>query len=225
MKEFLPTFNCNTIETHLHCIHGLSEKFIYFNDDNLIMGEIDENEYFIGDKCVYYMKKEEENTISSIKHKFYTYIKRNNMLVINNFLKKFNLKYIYYNSHGPTPMLKTICEEIYNKIDIKNHISVFREKNNLTQELFTLYALVNRKLILLKNSVNNNVMIAVSNNKYCTAFHNKFKKDFFNLCSPKITYCLNDEFNNEKIENNDFLLNEINKIIKLRFNRKCKYEL
>ena len=35
-KEFLPTFNCNTIETHLHLIPNLSEKFIYFNDDMLL---------------------------------------------------------------------------------------------------------------------------------------------------------------------------------------------
>lgn len=32
-KEFLPTFNCNTIELNLHRIPGLSEHFVYFNDD------------------------------------------------------------------------------------------------------------------------------------------------------------------------------------------------
>lgn len=32
-REYLPTFNCNSIELNLHRIPGLSENFIYFNDD------------------------------------------------------------------------------------------------------------------------------------------------------------------------------------------------
>ena len=32
-EQFLPTFNCNPIEIHLHCIADLDEEFIYFNDD------------------------------------------------------------------------------------------------------------------------------------------------------------------------------------------------
>lgn len=32
-EDFLPTFNSHVIEAHLHRINGLSEHFIYFNDD------------------------------------------------------------------------------------------------------------------------------------------------------------------------------------------------
>ena len=32
-KEFLPTFNSHTIEWNFHRIEGLSEHFLYFNDD------------------------------------------------------------------------------------------------------------------------------------------------------------------------------------------------
>ena len=32
-ESLLPTFNCNPIELHFHKIEGLSENFIYFNDD------------------------------------------------------------------------------------------------------------------------------------------------------------------------------------------------
>ena len=32
-KEDLPTFNSRAIESHLHQIPGLSENFLYFNDD------------------------------------------------------------------------------------------------------------------------------------------------------------------------------------------------
>ena len=32
-EKFLPTFNCNPIEMHLHRIPGLDEEYLYFNDD------------------------------------------------------------------------------------------------------------------------------------------------------------------------------------------------
>ena len=35
-EQFLPTFNSNTIELNFHRIEGLSEKFVYFNDDTFI---------------------------------------------------------------------------------------------------------------------------------------------------------------------------------------------
>ena len=35
--EYLPTFNSNTIDLNLHRIKGLSERFIYFNDDMFVV--------------------------------------------------------------------------------------------------------------------------------------------------------------------------------------------
>lgn len=45
-KEFLPTFNSHTIELHMHKIKGLSEHFVYFNDDMFINAPIMPNYYF-----------------------------------------------------------------------------------------------------------------------------------------------------------------------------------
>lgn len=45
-KEYLPTFNVNTIELNLHRIQGLSDKFIYFNDDTFPLETIREDYYF-----------------------------------------------------------------------------------------------------------------------------------------------------------------------------------
>lgn len=44
--EFLPTFQANTIEDHIHCISGLSEHFVVFNDDTFINAPIAPNYYF-----------------------------------------------------------------------------------------------------------------------------------------------------------------------------------
>ena len=45
-KKYLPTFNSIVIESYLHCIPGLSEKYIYFNDDILLWNPVTEDMFF-----------------------------------------------------------------------------------------------------------------------------------------------------------------------------------
>lgn len=45
-KEILPTFNSCAIELHMHRIKGLSEQFVYFNDDMLLNGPVTPDYYF-----------------------------------------------------------------------------------------------------------------------------------------------------------------------------------
>lgn len=44
--EYLPTFNANTIELNVHRIKGLSEHFVYFNDDCYLNAPITPEYYF-----------------------------------------------------------------------------------------------------------------------------------------------------------------------------------
>ena len=46
-KEYLPTFNANTIEWNLHRIPELSEKFVYFNDDMFLKDYAKPEDFFI----------------------------------------------------------------------------------------------------------------------------------------------------------------------------------
>ena len=45
-KECLPTFNSCAIELHMHKIEGLSEHFVYFNDDIFINSPVDPSYFF-----------------------------------------------------------------------------------------------------------------------------------------------------------------------------------
>ena len=45
-EEFLPTFNSNAIELNLHRIEGLSEHFVYFNDDVFPIRNMKESDFF-----------------------------------------------------------------------------------------------------------------------------------------------------------------------------------
>ncbi len=45
-SEFLPTFNSHVIELHMHKIKGLTEHFIYFNDDIFILDKLGQSDFF-----------------------------------------------------------------------------------------------------------------------------------------------------------------------------------
>lgn len=45
-KECLPTFNSCAIELYMHKIKGLSEQFVYFNDDMILNAPVQPNYYF-----------------------------------------------------------------------------------------------------------------------------------------------------------------------------------
>lgn len=48
-EEFLPTFNCNSIETMMWRISGLSEHFIYMNDDFFLTSPVKPTDFFTSD--------------------------------------------------------------------------------------------------------------------------------------------------------------------------------
>ncbi|HET9054335.1 MAG TPA: Stealth CR1 domain-containing protein [Cyclobacteriaceae bacterium] len=45
-KQFLPCFNSNVLEIYMHRIPGLSEHFVYFNDDFFIINNLPEKRFF-----------------------------------------------------------------------------------------------------------------------------------------------------------------------------------
>lgn len=45
-KKYLPTFNSNAIELNIHRIKGLSEQFVYFNDDMFLNAPVKTTDFF-----------------------------------------------------------------------------------------------------------------------------------------------------------------------------------
>lgn len=43
---YLPTFNSHVIENHMHLIPGLSDRFVYFNDDMFIVRKTHPTDFF-----------------------------------------------------------------------------------------------------------------------------------------------------------------------------------
>lgn len=53
-EEFLPTFSSRSIEAVFHRIPGLSDKFIYLNDDLFLVNEVTEENFIIDGKYLMY---------------------------------------------------------------------------------------------------------------------------------------------------------------------------
>ena len=80
-KKYLPVFNSHPIEICIHNIKGLSEKFVYFNDDLFILKKIKETDFFKTGLPVDY-------AISDIMHQgVIAHVIQNNIDIIN---KNFN---------------------------------------------------------------------------------------------------------------------------------------
>ena len=134
-SEFLPTFNCNPIEMHLHRIKGLDEEYLYFNDDIFPLLPCKPTDFF----------KEGYALLGMSKHLFafdmYKHICRNSNSIAR---KALNLKpslCFLRPQHVCTPMLKSVCEEVYKKVkkEILASLTTTRESNNLNQYLFLDY--------------------------------------------------------------------------------------
>ena len=53
-EEYLPIFNSRAIETCIHRIPGLSENYVYFNDDVFLIRPVQLSDWYVDDKVVAY---------------------------------------------------------------------------------------------------------------------------------------------------------------------------
>ena len=103
-KEVLPTFNSRAIEMYLHRIDGLSERFLYGNDDMFPLAPMQEDDFFYyGLPCLHW------------KMKSYNPSKAFHMACLNglNFVaaefgKHYESEWIHI-GHNVVPMIKSTC--------------------------------------------------------------------------------------------------------------------
>lgn len=182
--EYLPTFNSNTIEMHLHRIKELDEQFLYFNDDMFPIAPCEPTDFF----------RDERIVIKFSKHflamdMFKNICKNSNRLA----RKALGLKpsYMFLRpQHICSPMLKSQCKEVYEKeqSEIIASLTRTRTAENYTQYLFLDY-------IYLKGMAINE---KISKKHFSTAIAsaNAIKK--FILNPTRKLMCINDVRLSEK---------------------------
>ncbi|WP_216245582.1 stealth family protein [Faecalicatena faecalis] len=147
-KEYLPTFNSPTIEMNIHRIDGLSEHFIYFNDDMFVLKPMSKEDFFVeGHPCETAIM----NAISCVPGwENESYIQFNNAGIIN---KHFNKKKVIRNNVSKWLSLK-YGKQLYRNIILSswpyftgfytNHLPTSMKKDTFEQIWDNEFPLLNK---------------------------------------------------------------------------------
>ena len=134
-EAYLPTFNCNPIEMHLHRIEGLDEEYLYFNDDLYPLAPTRPEDFFRNGKGV--LKFSKHYIVSGM----YKHICKNSDTLARKALGMPKSLSFIRPQHTCTAMLKSQCEELYAKCEpvILKSLTRTRTAENLNQYLFLDY--------------------------------------------------------------------------------------
>lgn len=160
----IPSFNSNSIEFLLYRIPGLSEHFIYLNDDMYFGRPVMPTDFFTEDgKNIIISNTVSWSNIDHFNKEYNEKCKFNNFgdyifsaftsHTIIVFRNKFNVIFPYEYSHIPFSLTKTICEEAY--LNFQNDIDItignrFREYNDLhMQTLMVQYGVYSNQSVII----------------------------------------------------------------------------
>ena len=139
-EQYLPTFNCNPIELNMHRISGLSEQFVYFNDDMFVLRPMLPEQFFrkglpSESAILFPYASDARNSVGCIASNDMDLINANfqkGEMLRANFFKFFNWRYGpslrytlaalpfphiigFWRSHYPNPYLKQTFETLWEK--------------------------------------------------------------------------------------------------------------
>ena len=190
-KEFLPTFNSVIIEYFLYKIPGLSEYFLYANDDTFINADVSPDTFFTkeGLPIVRLQRRfmgKWRNYISK-RLKLYTNVYRKTIhksaLLVE---KRFNKYYSGIPHHNVDSYLKSSFKNVIEQ-DFKNEISAtlknqVRKESDIQRIIHSYYALATKK----------GKLHYVNRSESCRIrLHKKSYMKFITRYNP-VFFCLND---------------------------------
>lgn len=240
-EKYLPTFSSHTIELNMHRIPGLSEQFIYFNDDIYVTGPLEKTDFFRFGKPV------DTPVLGVIKNddlsNFMPYIMLNMMAIINtefsqrevifrNPFKWFTpkigrdvLKNIYIapwstftgfrNYHTGNPFLKSTFEAVWEKYgDILDETCShkFRCKEDVNQYLMRYWQLCEGNFIPHRP---NSDYVTIGNQPMEEVEDLLYDKD-------KKIICINDDPMGFDFEEERF---KLGRILKEKYKHKSSFEI
>lgn len=115
-EQYLPTFQCNSLETMIHRIPGLSERFVYFNDDFVLTNYVKPDDWFSDDGGVVEYGKWMPNFMLDLLHAIKP--KKNGLKVVGfkdimeNGARLVGSNKTLLMRHTPHPVLKSLSERL-----------------------------------------------------------------------------------------------------------------
>lgn len=237
-EKYLPTFSSHVIELFLHRIKGLSEKFVYFNDDIFIVNKTTEEDFFKNDLPVdlgimdvnvssdEYFGGAINNSLYIIKKYF---SKKN--ITKKNIFKWYNLKYGkllfktvlltpwkqitgFYVDHLTNSYLKSTFENVWEKEHKRleyTALNKFRDIRDVNQYVFKFWQLASGNFVPGKK-IGRNYNLALELQEAMSAITGNTKK----------IVCLNDS---EEIEDFEKVKKRLNNSFDKKFSSKSKFEI
>lgn len=134
-EQYLPTFNCNTIELFLHRIPGLDEQFLNFNDDMFPVRDTKADEFFRDGKPVTGFSR------NLVAGNLFKIMARNTDRKVREALGMPRSPFFIRPQHTVYPNLKSACEEVSALMEKQFHesMSPVREEYNILQYVFLDY--------------------------------------------------------------------------------------
>lgn len=161
--EYLPTFNSATIEMFLHRIPGLSEEYIYFNDDIFPVRECKPTDFFVDGKIV---AKPAKHILANNLYKRHT---RNSSALARKAAGLEPSRVFIRPQHCNSPMLRSCCEQLSldYSAEIVASLSRTRANCNINQYFFTDYLYYTGQVVARRNSCKHFSLATASARKIC----------------------------------------------------------
>lgn len=230
-NEFLPVFSANPIESNIHRIPGLSEHFVFFNDDMYLTAPVSPDDFFSDEGLPKY-----NTALAPITTERYGtgHFQMNDMgIITSHFTRKeilkngqffspkqgikqivktllyCNAKFIcgFWESHLPYPLLKSTFELVWEKeSDALNKTSSnrFRDPSDTNVWLFKYWQIASGKYSVGDVNLGSIFYLENADNKlWDTIVSQKFR-----------IMCINDGYNiqNEELVMNNFI-NALNSLL------------
>ncbi len=183
-QEYLPSFNSEFIELFLDRIPGLSEHFLYLNDDFFVINYLNK-EYFFSSSGTPKIRLRKYKRDGYPDRLYYKSLN----LTLDSFNAQFGTAFSFENSHGIDPFLKSSFTEWREKNFIK--ISELgwqktRGLNSLQRISFSLYLLAkNRGIVVSDREVNKSI-------KYYSLHNLDYVAKDIKINKPSVI-CVNDD--------------------------------
>jgi hypothetical protein len=149
--QYLPTFNSHSIESCLHRIKGLSEHFIYFNDDVFVMKDLKKSSFFKSNGCsISFMEPYGMAFYSrSGENEGYIDAALNGKKLLED---TFNISPVQFHRHTPHALRKSILEEMETLFSNSYHtvrLNRFRDKSDIsaTSFLYHHYSFIKKESV------------------------------------------------------------------------------
>ena len=170
-KQYLPTFSSHPIELNLHRIEGLSEHFVYFNDDTLLTSSTTRETFFVNGKPCHspimhpifprgaggimphvYVSTvmavnrhfDMKKTLKRDKSKWFSFKNGISTNVENIYCSRFPEFPGFKNEHLPVPVLKSTMREVWEKEHVvlsETSSHKFRDMRDVNMYLFRYWDL------------------------------------------------------------------------------------